>query len=230
MPSREVTQRLSGLLVLVVAVILTSGCIHNTYTPKIKLDESQKTIKAKVQVESFLDKSPAADRESTFAAPSATSSKVFEGPLLATTVMQAILNDFRSNAVFDSIRKHDQDADLVLKGTIYRFYMVKKLPWQAWVPFLGLVNLIAGGTASFLEGKVDIELILCRKDGTVINNYRAIVDVPEEEVSSYDQKAWEPVGDHLDKAFTEAVRRIRDLILADEVRIRHVVKLGQASQ
>jgi len=222
MPIREMPRRLLALFVLVIAVTLTSGCIH--YTPKIKLDESQKTIKAKVRIEPFLDKSPVADRESTFSSSSATSSQVFEGPL-ATAVMQAVLDDFRSNAVFDSIRKHDQDADLALKGIIYRFHMASKTPWYAWVPGLGLVYAIAGGAALTLEGTVDIELLLCRKNGSVINNYRATVDVPEEEVTFYDKKAWGfPAGDRLDEAFTAAVRQIRDLILADEARIRDAVK------
>ena len=107
-------------LALVIFVLL-SGCTSVTYKPGLSLEKSPVKIKAKAQVESFVDHSPATDKDRRIGGVSATEPKTLAGDL-ATEVTNAVINDFLINGVFQEVGKSVDNPDLIVTGEIRKFY------------------------------------------------------------------------------------------------------------
>src|SRR5437870_5121493 len=102
-------------------LVLVAGCASISYKPSLSLGPSPVTIHRKVQVDSFRDESPPRDKGRKVGGTSATEPGTMAGELGAE-VTNAVLTDFNNNAVFETIRARVEDPDLIMRGTIRRFY------------------------------------------------------------------------------------------------------------
>jgi len=208
------TRQLSVLLVGCV-MLLCSGCVP--YKPTLHLEESPHTIPAKVYLEPLRDASPPGDKEDASGQSlSQTSADLMEGDL-TTLVTRAILTDFRATSVFQSISPERENPDLVLSGTIHRFYGQVALPSWLLIPGVKLAVQAFWGIVQGWEGDVDLELTLARSDGQVLSTYRG--QAHYQEIAQHDHRFWSvplyPAHARLNRAFTDAVSQIREQMLRD---------------
>jgi len=138
---------------------------------------------------------------------------------LATLVNREVLRDFRSSGIFQNLESRPDRSDIVMTGTIHRFYERATEPVISWCcavlfSFVGVPQLIE-------EGEVDLEIRLQKLNGTLIRTYRHRVDYNRWLNVYTDTRAWGEFwgdyrqGRHLDKAFTRVVQHIRDSMMQD---------------
>jgi hypothetical protein len=208
------TRHVSALLVGCVT-LLYSACVP--YKPTLHLEDSPHTIPAKVYLEPLRDASPPGDKEdASEQSLSQTSAHLMEGDL-TTLVTQAILADFRATSVFQSISPQRENPDLILSGTIHRFYGQVSLPSWLLIPGVKLAVQAFWGIVQGWEGDVDLELTLARSDGQVLSTYRG--QARYQEIAQLDHRFWSvplyPAHARLNLAFTDAVSQIREQMLRD---------------
>jgi hypothetical protein len=194
------------------------------YTPTLKLPESPKTIEAKAQIESFVSKIPPPDTDSKRGDREVTSAGSMEGDL-AELIRHAILTDFRVNSVFRSVRIHEDQPDVLIQGVIYQFAEHRSQPWYAHVP---LVRVFLG-TRDQVEGGVHLELMVSTSTGHLVGTYQGRSMFPDANQSGTEQERRpRPPGVQLNRAFTEAVRQIREQMLADRELMSDLLVVGRA--
>jgi hypothetical protein len=208
------TRHLSVLLVGCVT-LLCSACVP--YKPTLHLEESPHTIPANAYLEPLRDASPPGDKEdASRQSLSQTSAELMEGDL-AAVVTRAILADFRATSVFQSISPQRENPDLILSGTIHRFYGQISLPSWFLIPGVKLAVQAFWGIVQGWEGDVDLELTLARSDGQVLSTYRG--QARYQEIAQHDHRFWSvplyPAHARLNRAFTDAVSQIRERMLRD---------------
>lgn len=200
---------LAGLL------IGSAACVP--YKPTLKLAHTFQTIPAAVQVQPFRDATPPEDKEPASAWSLAqTSPRVMEGDLGAL-VTKALIADFSATSVFRAIHGHQSSPDLILSGTIRRFYGEVSLP--SWLRLPGMSWMAHAYWVPFQEweGEVELEISLATADGRLIGTYRGHADYAE--VAAREGVYWSmplyPAHVRLNRAFTEAVEQIRDHMFRD---------------
>jgi len=204
------------LRLFVVISVFLSGCTSVTYKPGLSLEKSPVKIKAKAQVESFVDHSPATDKDRRIGGVSATEPKTLAGDL-ATEVTNAVINDFLINGVFQEVGKSVDNPDLIVKGEIRKFYGKAGINSFGWLTYPANVMApiwLLGLPVNSSEGAVDIVLTISRPDGTFVGEYAGQAKFSD----TYSVYSGETlaVGTRLNKAFNEAIEKIRAQILADE--------------
>lgn len=204
---------------IVAAALFLAACVP--YKPMVSLENSPSTIPVKVSVQPLRDASPTEDKEPAARRNfSQTGLDSLEGDLGAL-VTQAILSDFRSTSVFQSIRTEQDHPDLILSGTIHRFYGQVSIPSWLLIPGIGWAAQIFWSPVQEWEGEVDLELTLTTPTGLVLGTYRG--RAAYEEIAEYDSRYWAspllPAHRRLNDAFTKAVRQIRDQMLRDRDRL-----------
>jgi hypothetical protein len=204
---------------IVAAALFLAACVP--YKPMLSLENSPHTIPVNVSVQPLRDASPPEDKEHAARRSfSQTGPDSLEGDLGAL-VTQAILADFRSTSVFRSIHMEQDHSDLVLGGTIHRFYGQVSIPSWLLIPGVGWAAQIFWSPVQEWEGEVDLELTLARPTGAVLGAYRG--RVAYQEIADYDSRYWSsphlPAHRRLNEAFTEAVHQIRDQMLRDGARL-----------
>ena len=181
------------------------------YVPTIKLTESPQTIEARAQLGPFENHIPPADSETARGDQEVTKS-VMEGELI-DLVRQAILTDFRSNAVYSSVRLHEEHPDLAIQGNIYQFSEYRSKPWYAKIPLIGRLF----SNSERVEGGVSLDVMVSTPDGLLVGIYSGESRFPvETSPSQSPPKNRQAPGLQLNRAFTEAMRQIRAKMLADE--------------
>ena len=188
---------------------------NSLYTPTIRLPESPKTIEAKARVEPFINKMPAHDAGSKRSTQDVTSPESMEGELLEL-IRDAIGTDLRLNLVFSSVRIHLDQPELLIRGVIYEFGESRSRPWWARVPLLGLLP----AARERVEGGVKLDLVVSTPTGHVVGTYqgRSVFPDPTDAVPAPKENQ-RPRGTYLNRAFTEAMRQIREQMLADPLLI-----------
>jgi len=208
--------RLSAFLVGCLALFFTA-CVP--YKPTLALEKSPHTIPASVSVQLLRDASPPDDKED-LAEGTVSQTGSMEGDLSAL-VTQAIVADFSATGVFRSIRKGGDHSDLILSGTIHRFYGQATIPSWLMIPGVGWAVNAFASPAQEWQGAVDLELTVTRPDGQVVGTYRG--RAAYQEIAEHDSRYWSaplyPAHARLNLAFTEAVQQIRDQILRDRDRL-----------
>lgn len=197
-----------GSLVLLVV----SGCASISYKPSLSLGSSPSTVRARVQINQFKDASPPEEKGKKFAGFSATEPGTLAGDL-ATEVTNAVLIDFSNNQVFETIQKRMDKPDLILNGTIHRFY------GQTGINALGLSTILVdviwlfGLPIQSQYGAVDLEVSFQLPNGTPVATYRGKSEFSDS-FSMYTNVAL-AIGTRLNKAFDDAAGQIRSQIVAD---------------
>ena len=194
------------------------------YTPTLKLPESPKTVEAKAQLEPFVSKIPPPDADSTRGDREVTSAGSMDGDL-AELIRHAILTDFRGNSVFRSVRIYEDQPDVLIRGVIYQFAEHRSQPWYAHV---ALVRVVLG-TREQVEGGVHLELVVSTSTGHLVGTYQGRAMFPDANQSGTEQERRpRPPGVQLNRAFTEAVRQIREQMLADRELMSDLLAVGRA--
>jgi hypothetical protein len=203
------------LVVVCTGALALSGCTAVAYQPALTLDKSLVKIRAKAQVEPFVDRSPAADKSKRIGGVSATEARTLAGDL-ATEVTNAVLTDFALNGVFQEVGKSVDDPDLLVRGEIRRFYGKAGINTFGWLTYpaemLAPIWLL-GLPVSSTEGAVDIVLTIHRPDGALLGEYHGQATFSDS-YSIYSSETL-AVGTRLNKAFTEAVAQIRAQLVVD---------------
>jgi len=198
--------------------LLATGCASISYKPSVSLGTSPQTIKASVKIETFADQSPAEDKETKAFGVSACEPTTLQGEL-APDITDAILTDFENNMVFETIKKRfdTQQPDLVMTGTIHRFYGVSAPNAVFWLTIPIDTIWLLGIPILHNQGAVDLDVTLTRPDGTVIGTYRGKADFSESYSMYHDAQLSVPT--QLNNAFSQSVAQIREQILKDSEKL-----------
>ena len=192
------------------------GCMSMSYKPSVSLGEAPHTIKAKVKIDKFTDISPAGDKEKAFGGTSATAPGTLAGDL-ETEVTDAVLSDFNNNQVFDTVKKRMDDPDLVLKGTINRFYGTAGPNAAFWLTLPIDPIWFFGIPVNSDQGKVDLTLEVFRNDRTRLGTYSGKCEFGDN-YSMYNNPIW-GLQSRLNKCFSDAVMQIRTALAGDESKL-----------
>ena len=212
---RKVIRRRSNLP-LAAGALLLGGCASISYKPSLSLGPSPVTIHRKVQVETFRDESPPGDKGKKVAGTSATEPGTLAGDL-SGEVTNAVITDFNINAVFEVVRARVDDPDLIMRGTIRRFYGhagPNALFWSTIpVDFIWLFGLPIQSD----HGEVDLAVQFYRRDGTLVSSYTG-----HSKFSAMYTMYTNPllgIGTRLNKSFDDAISQIRRQIVSDAERL-----------
>lgn len=185
------------------------------YTPTIRLPESPKTIEAKARLKPFINKMPAHDAGPKGGSHDVTSPEFMDGDLLEL-IREAIGTDLRVNLVFSSVRIHLDQPELLIRGVIHEFAESRSRPWWARVPPLGFLP----AARERVEGGVKLDLVVSTLTGHVVGIYQGWSAFPDPtKADAAPKEKQRPRGTHLNRAFTEAMRQIREQMLADPLLI-----------
>jgi len=104
--------------------ILLSGCSRPAaYKPSLSLGKSPVTIRAKAQVEPFVDESPAEDDNRNITGVGFPPTiEPWNTRYLARQVTEAVINDFSINGVFQEVGQSVDNPDIIVRGEIHRFH------------------------------------------------------------------------------------------------------------
>src|SRR5438093_10305766 len=185
------------------------------YVPRVTLEESPQTIPARVQLYPLVDASMAESQHSPQAGDGTITDPAYQDEPLADLVTTAILKDFRKNGVFDAIGRNTSSPDLVLQGEIHRFQERVRSPRWLAIPLVNILVMLFAAPVESHTVDVELELVLAYPDGIPLGQYRGQSQFAQE-ITIYDPEVWNAEGHRLNLAFTEAVRQIREQMLADE--------------
>jgi len=199
-----------------VAAVALSGCMTISYKPSVSLGESPRTIKARVQIDKFIDQSPAEDKDAKAMGVSCTAPGTLAGAL-ESEVADAILMDFSNNQVFDVVKKKIDDPDLILKGTINRFYGAVGPNALFWFTLPIDTVWFFGLPITSEDVVVDLTIEAYKKDGSLIGKYPGRSSFSDS-YSIYTNPML-GVPSRTNKCFSEVVKQIRAAMLLDESKL-----------
>lgn len=209
---KRVATRLFSLATIAFAALLATGCTSINYRPAVSLGESPQTIKATVKLEPFVDLSPPEDKSKQ--GVSVCAPGTLEGDL-ATDVTDAILMDFNNNQVFEVVKKRfDTEPDLVMKGTIHRFYGKFGPTTLMYVTVPIDIIWFFGIPIMEDKGEIDLEVSISRPDGTILGTYRGQSKLSDS-FNMY-ENAVLGLPTRVNNAFSDSVAQIRKQMLEDE--------------
>jgi len=197
---------------IIISLLLFTGCASISYQPSLSLEMSTKTIDAVVQINTFVDISPFTDKEKVVAGISVTESNTLVGKL-STEVTNAVVNDFSINGVFKKIGKRIDSPDLILSGEIYRFYGKSKINTLGWVTLP--INLLwyFGLPIYSFDGEVLILVKIHNVSGDLLGEYTGKAMFNEKKSIYSNQMLALPTK--VNRIFGQAILQIRDQIIAD---------------
>jgi hypothetical protein len=161
-----------------------------------------------VRLAQILDASPADDQQDSWWSGQSTTS-VMTGPL-ANVVAEAIFNDFRFHGLFAKFDKSDTGGDLILTGTVYRFY--ERRNEHLWTWCCGLLGALLPFPFLTETGEVDLALTLSRPDGMVVKSFRGRSFFNGRAYLNSDTTGSKP-GVSLNRAFTDVLNQIRQQMI-----------------
>lgn len=204
---------------LLVPLLLLSGCYTYKgpqYLPSVELTRSSTPIQKKVLTHPLVDRSPEADKETglmQWTGSSATAKGTLKGEL-AELVTQSLIGTMRRAHLFESIEADQASPDLVLTGTIHRFYERANEPMVSVC--CGFIGAFIGVPLLIEEGEIDIEIVLSTPEGKPIKNYRKRGDF-NKWMNGYDGRAWKRYshGFYLNRIFSEVASQFIESISSD---------------
>jgi hypothetical protein len=146
-----------------------------------------------------------------------------EGELPAL-VARAIRSDFSATSVFTYFASKRDQADLILTGTIYRFFGEITLPSWQLVPGMRTAVETLFSEGEKWQGEVNLELTLSTRGGRLVGVYHG--QSRYQETASTSANAWSaplyPAHARLNQAFTDVMVQIRTQLFQDrELILRH---------
>lgn len=204
--------------------MLLSACIATPYKPTLHLEDIRESLAVIVFQEPLRDLSPPddhvpmSDHRVVITAPDRV-----EGELPAL-VARAIRSDFSATSVFSYFASTREQADLILTGTIYRFFGEIALPSWQLVPGMRTAVETLFSDGEQWQGEVNLELTLSTRDGRLVGIYHGRSRY--QETASTGADAWSaplyPAHARLNQAFTDVMVQIRTQLFQDrELILRH---------
>lgn len=218
------------LAMLAVMAALFSGCQSLSYQPKATVGLAPSRIPLQIEMRDLGDTSPADDRTRALGGTAATASDTLAGEL-APSVTDAIIDNFILDEVFLDISRRPEKPELVMSGTIRRFY------GKAYLNALGYaVTLDPFGVAVWLaylglpiyssSGGVDLELRFETADGQPVAQYSAAKEFNKWS-SMYRQPLY-GIGTEVNRTFSEVLADLRSQMLADRNKLMQAAGSGDA--
>ena len=203
----------SGWLVLMLAAIaaIAGGC-STTYTPQLSLPPASvdQSIDAAVELHPLVVSEHIRTGHSKYGVVA----EDYKNPppsKMSEAVTAEILNEFTASRVFRRISTYDPNPELVLTGRIDRFFEHDRRKLWAYVPFSRTVANLFGLNTYMGSGEVHITMKLLNPSGEQLSSYVGQAKF-NEDFTPNDET--EP-GWRLNRAFSEAVKQIREEMLAD---------------
>ena len=199
-----------GMLILMLAAAI-AGC-STTYTPQLSLPppSMDQSIDAAAELHPLVISEDVRTGHSKYGVVA----EDYTNPppsKMSEAVTAEILNEFTASRVFRRISTYDPNADLILTGRIERFFVHDRRKLWAYVPFSRKVANFFGANTYMGSGEVHIIMKLLNPSGEQLNTYVGHAKF-EEDFTPNDET--EP-GWKLHRAFSEAVKQIREEMLAD---------------
>jgi len=183
---------------------------------------SPRTIKANVKVETFTDQTPESDKKN--------SDYTLEGEM-AAAVTAAVLADFNTNQVFESVGKQfKNEPDLIMKGIIHHFYgraFPAGIGWLIIPP--SQILWLSGITIAKDYGEINLEISFERPNGTRLGTYYGQVNFLKY-INWYQAcgRGRLLLPRNTNKAFSAAIAQIREQILRDEKKLTRPYDISAA--
>ncbi len=204
-----------SLAQLLLCVFFLASCATVSYSPKVSLDVSPKTINKTVLIEKFVDEVPDADRKNPFLGTSLTNKKALTNDL-SIDVTNAVTTDFSNNAVFKTVSRKVDSPDYIIKGVIKRFNGQTKMTNFGTITALSYVGVCTWlFPISIMVNKTNVALELSIYDnkGQLIGTYAGQNGIViRSNLYNNKQKA---IVAETDKSFSSVVAQIREQILND---------------
>lgn len=201
-----------GMLILMLpAIAAIAGC-STTYTPQLSVPPASmdQSIDAAVELHPFVISEDVRTGHSKYGVVA----EDYKNPppsKMTEAVTAEILNEFTASRVFRRISMYDPNPDLILTGRIEQFFVHDRRKLWAYVPFSRKVANFFGANTYMGSGEVHITMKLLNPSGEQLNTYVGHAKF-EEDFTPNDET--EP-GWKLNRAFSEAVKQIREEMLAD---------------
>jgi hypothetical protein len=213
-------RRACAALLLAIAA-LGSACASLTYQPKVTVGVSPEQMPLRIEIRDLQDASPEGDRSRALGGTAATASDSLAGAL-APNVTDAILENFRSDEVFADVSRRPERTDLIMSGTIRRFYGKANQNAVGWAaaldPFgIGTLLSVLGLPVYSSYGTVDLELTFEVPNGPRVATYSATREFDQS--SSIYRSPLVNIGAKVNRAFSEVVSDLRQQMLADRERL-----------
>jgi hypothetical protein len=198
----------TGCLVGVLALL--SGCAQH-YTPKVDLSESPATIPIVVELHRFQEVSETKMPGQPYGLV-ASGIKIAEPGELAGPITDAVLEDLGKNHVFEHIDTFAEHPDVILTGTIRKFYETYRPKIWTRLPYAKVVAKLVEVDTHTATAEVDLDVILLGANGVRIGTYRGHATKTDDFVPN---KQNEP-GARLNWTLSEAVHQVRQALIRDE--------------
>jgi hypothetical protein len=202
-------------------VLMISSCSTISYTPRVSLDISPKTIHKSVTVEKFVDNTPAEEKKNPFAGFSVTNEEALANDL-STEVTNAIISDFHTNAVFEDISRRADHPDFIMKGEINKFKGTTRLTNYGIISMCTIVGIYTWWFGMPIrKNETDVELVisLYNSNNELIGKYSGTYQ-EKVRASIYKNKSL-GVLTQTNKSFSQVVSDIRQQILKDINKYEH---------
>jgi len=190
-------------------VLLASGCAHR-YEPDVSLLESPDTVDATVEVHSLQTARDLLSGHESFGVI-APKVKTASGKELTGQVEHALIEELSATHVFRHLTPYDPQPDLILSGRINKFYEHYRPQLWTYAPGAGMVARILRVNTYVASGEADLTVVLLKPSGEPVKEYTGRSSFRE----TFTPTGEMPPGERLNRAFSEAVKQIRDQILED---------------
>jgi len=210
MTQRRKHRILGGVLCTIVLGIFITGCTTR-YTPTLDLEESPRTIPLTVEIHRFAESPDMKVPGRPYGVVASDVEPTTAGQL-AGPITEAVKDDFRIHHVVEEIETYIDHPDVVLTGTIKKFYETYQPKVWAALPYAKAMAKILQADTYTSKAEADLRVILLKPTGELIGTYRGH-GVTTDDFVPNDQY---PPGARLNWAFAEAMRQVRDALLRDE--------------
>lgn len=212
-PLRTPASSSRGILIYTLfAIAAIAGC-STKYKPQLSLPPAdvKQSIDAVVELHPLVVSEDPNSGHSTYGVVA----EDYENPppsKMSKAITAEIHNEFMANGVFRRISMYDPHPDLVLTGRIDRFFEHDRRKLWTYVPFYSnkLANLFRLNTYMG-SGEVRVTMMLLKPSGEPLNTYVGHAKFQEDFTPNDEIKP----GGRLNRAFSEALKQIRDEMLAD---------------
>jgi len=193
-------------------IVLFTSCSTISYIPRVVLDVSSQTITANVQVDKFVDNTPAKEKRKPVGGVNIADSRAMTGDL-ALELTQVITQDLKNNAVFSNVGRRVPNADYIMKGEIVSFKGKYKPTALFWITLP--VHIVTLCCLPFHKEDVNVELKVSvyKKSGELVKTYAARSSLFHYYSLYY--KIEYALPSDVNRCLSKAVEDIRTQLLAD---------------
>lgn len=195
--------------------LIISSCSTVSYTPRISLDMSPKTINKSVAVEKFVDNTLEKDKENPFFGYSVTNKKALTSDL-SIEITNAVILDFHTNAVFKNISRRIDNSDFIMKGEINKFKGTSRMTTYGLISLctvVGVYTWFFGIPIQKNETEVEVVISVFNRNNELIGKYSGKYE--DKILGTLYKSEQSRLLNQTNKSFSNVVSDIRQQILND---------------